>query len=55
MRRAAPGLQPVVEAAGVQTASNDSKPTSVASPGLVGLYLRVERQFSGSAGSQAGH
>jgi hypothetical protein len=39
-------LQHVVDAFGVQTASNDSKPISVVF-GLIGLYLRVERHFSG--------
>jgi len=39
-------LQHVVDAFGVQTATNDSKPIGVVF-GLVGLYLHVERQFSG--------
>lgn len=39
-------LQHVVDAFGVQTASDASKPISVVF-GLVGLYVRVERQFSG--------
>jgi hypothetical protein len=39
-------LQHVVDAFAVQTASDDSKPIAVVF-GLVGLYLRVEKQFSG--------
>jgi hypothetical protein len=39
-------LQHVVDAFAVQTADDQSKPISVVF-GLVGLYLRVERQFSG--------
>lgn len=39
-------LQHVVDAFVVQTASDASKPISVVF-GLIGLYLRVERQFSG--------
>jgi hypothetical protein len=39
-------LQHVVDAFAVQTASSDSKPISVVF-GLVGLYLHVEKQFSG--------
>ena len=39
-------LQHVVDAFAVQTANNASKPISVVF-GLVGLYLRVEKQFSG--------
>jgi hypothetical protein len=39
-------LQHVVDASVVQTASADSKPISVVF-GLVGLYLRVEKEFSG--------
>ena len=39
-------LQHVVDAFAVQTASDASKPISIVF-GLVGLYLRVERQFSG--------
>ena len=39
-------LQHVVDAFGVQTANDASKPISVVF-GLVGLYLRVEKQFSG--------
>jgi hypothetical protein len=40
-------LQHVVDAFAVQTANHDTKPIGVIF-GLVGLYLRVERQFSGS-------
>ena len=39
-------LQYVVDAFAVQTANDKSKPISVVF-GLVGLYLHVERQFSG--------
>jgi len=39
-------LQHVVDVLGVQTATNDSKPIGVVF-GLVGLYLYVEKQFSG--------
>lgn len=39
-------LQHVVDAFAVQTADANSKPIAVAF-GLVGLYLRVEKQFSG--------
>ena len=39
-------LQHVVDAFVVQTASNHSKPITVVF-GLVGLYLRVEKQYSG--------
>src|SRR5262249_49567236 len=39
-------LQHVVDAFAVQTAKNDSKPIGVLF-GLVGLYLRVEKQYSG--------
>src|SRR5689334_7775273 len=39
-------LQHVVDAFAVQTATPESKPIGVFF-GLVGLYLRVERQFSG--------
>jgi hypothetical protein len=39
-------LQHVVDAFAVQTASQDSKPIGVVF-GLVGLYLHVEKQFSG--------
>src|SRR5215472_16967519 len=39
-------LQHVVDAFAVQTADRNSKPISVVF-GLVGLYLRVEKQFSG--------
>jgi hypothetical protein len=39
-------LQHVVDAFAVQTASADSKPIGVVF-GLVGLYLHVEKQFSG--------
>lgn len=39
-------LQHVVDAHAVQTANADSKPIAVVF-GLVGLYLRVEKQFSG--------
>jgi Family of unknown function (DUF5946) len=44
-----PGLvrQHVVDAFAVQTASTGTKPVSVVF-GLVGLYLRVENQFSGN-------
>jgi hypothetical protein len=39
-------LQHVVDAFAVQTASDNSKPISVVF-GLVGLYLHIERQYSG--------
>src|ERR1051325_8429638 len=39
-------LQHVVDACAVQNAKNDSKPISVVF-GLVGLYLRVEKHYSG--------
>ena len=39
-------LQHVVDAFAVQTANKDSRPISVVF-GLVGLYLHVEKQFSG--------
>ena len=39
-------LQHVVDAFAVQTATGDSKPIGVVF-GLVGLYLHVEKQFSG--------
>jgi hypothetical protein len=39
-------LQHVVDAFAVQTAKNDSKPIVVVF-GLVGLYLHVEKQFTG--------
>jgi hypothetical protein len=39
-------LQHVVDAFAVQTANNESKPIGVVF-GLVGLYLHVEKQFSG--------
>ena len=39
-------LQHVVDAFVLQTASNHSKPITVVF-GLVGLYLRVEKQYSG--------
>jgi hypothetical protein len=39
-------LQHVVDAFAVQTASEESKPISVVF-GLVGLYLHVEREYSG--------
>jgi hypothetical protein len=39
-------LQHVVDAFAVQTANRDSKPIGVVF-GLVGLYLHVEKQFSG--------
>ena len=39
-------LQHVVDAFAVQTANQESKPISVVF-GLVGLYLHVEKQFSG--------
>jgi hypothetical protein len=39
-------LQYVVDAFAVQTANNESKPMGVVF-GLVGLYLHVEKQFSG--------
>jgi len=39
-------LQHVVDAFAVQTASGDSRPIGVVF-GLVGLYLHVEKQFSG--------
>jgi len=39
-------LQHVVDAFAVQTANDQSKPISVVF-GMVGLYLRVEKQFSG--------
>ena len=40
-------LQHVVDAFAVQTASGASRPISVVF-GLIGLYLHVEKQFSGS-------
>jgi hypothetical protein len=40
-------LQHVVDAFAVQTASEASRPIGVVF-GLIGLYLRVEKQFSGS-------
>jgi Family of unknown function (DUF5946) len=45
-------LQHVVDAFAVQTASQDSKPIGVVF-GLVGLYLHVERDFSGWRVQQA--
>jgi hypothetical protein len=39
-------LQHVVDAFAVQTSNNESKPISVVF-GLVGLYLHVEKKFSG--------
>jgi len=39
-------LQHVVDAYAVQTATNDTKPIAIVF-GLVGLYLRVEKQYSG--------
>jgi Family of unknown function (DUF5946) len=39
-------LQHVVDAFAVQTANQDSKPIGIVF-GLVGLYLHVEKQFSG--------
>ena len=39
-------LQHVVDAFAVQTANDDSRPIGVVF-GLVGLYLHVEKQFSG--------
>jgi hypothetical protein len=39
-------LQHVVDAFAVQTANNESKPIGVVF-GLVGLYLHLEKQFSG--------
>jgi len=39
-------LQHVVDAFGVQTANAESKPIRVVF-GLIGLYLHVEKQFSG--------
>jgi hypothetical protein len=39
-------LQHVVDAFGVQTATKDSKPIGVIF-GLVGLYLYIEKQYSG--------
>jgi Family of unknown function (DUF5946) len=39
-------LQHVVDAFAVQTASHESKPIGVVF-GLVGLYLHIEKQFSG--------
>ncbi len=39
-------LQHVVDAFGVQTANDESKPIRVVF-GLVGLYLHMEKQFSG--------
>src|SRR5436309_7298095 len=39
-------LQHVVDAFAVQTANKDSRPTGVVF-GLVGIYLYVEKQFSG--------
>ena len=46
MGRAGFILQHVVDAFAVQTASEDSKPIGVVF-GLVGLYLHVEKHFSG--------
>ena len=40
-------LQHVVDAFAVQTANDESRPIAVVF-GLVGLYLHVEKQFSGS-------
>ena len=40
-------LQHVVDAFAVQTATADTKPIGIVF-GLVGLYLHIERQFSGS-------
>src|ERR1700758_82059 len=40
-------LQHVVDAFAVQTADSDTKPIAIVF-GLVGLYLHVEKQFSGS-------
>ena len=45
-------LQHVVDAYGVQTANDASKPIGVVF-GLVGLYLRVEKRFSGRQVQQA--
>jgi len=45
-------LQHVVDATAVQTANNHSTPISVVF-GLVGLYLRVEKRFSGRQVQQA--
>ena len=45
-------LQHVVDAFAVQTANQDSKPIGVVF-GLVGLYLHVEKQFSGRQVQQA--
>jgi hypothetical protein len=45
-------LQHVVDAFAVQTAGPDSKPIGVIF-GLIGLYLRVEKQFSGRQVQQA--
>ena len=39
-------LQHVVDASAIQGATRDSKPIAVVF-GLIGLYLRVEKQFSG--------
>lgn len=39
-------LQHVVDATAVQTANSDTKPIRLVF-GLIGLYLRVEKQFSG--------
>ena len=47
MGRAGFVLQHVVDAFGAQTASDDTKPMGLIFA-LVGLYLRVEKQFSGS-------
>jgi hypothetical protein len=46
-------LQHVADASTVQTATADTKPIGILF-GLVGLYLRVEKQFSGSE-VQAAH
>jgi hypothetical protein len=46
MRRPGFILQHVVDAYGAQTASSNSKPIGIVFA-LVGLYLRVERRFSG--------
>ena len=45
-------LQHVVDAYGAQTATSDSKPVGIVFA-LVGLYLRVEKHFSGRQVQQA--
>jgi hypothetical protein len=47
-------LQHVVDAFAVETASSDTKAISVVF-GLIGLYLHVEKQFSGRPGAKSTH